>query len=291
MQQPPSDRSDKNPYATPSAWPRAPQQTFHLKVPKAPPGTQAAKPAPAKSASKPAAPPRPAKQSSILTGSALPVGYTAPQPMPEIEPFEVVEPVAPPAPAPVVEAGPEPEPEVAPAPPFIAPSEAPFAAPRRKKRRENRAPVFIAAAVVVAAGMAGAAWLLLREPKATVEYEPVAVAPSAPVARQPVIVPPAFIGIAPESEAGEPDLRGAAEPVQTAAVSRPVTRTAPSGPLPSGPQPYSGTATPAAPSVAVQPLRIPPPPAPPPPASAPGPRTPVTDPDAPQTTRDPTSGD
>ena len=71
MQQPPSDRSNKNPFATPSAWPRAPQQTFHLRVPKPPAGTQAAKPAP-----KPAAPPpRPARPgSSILTGSALPVG-------------------------------------------------------------------------------------------------------------------------------------------------------------------------------------------------------------------------
>ena len=99
MQQPPSDRSNKNPFATPSAWPRAPQQTFHLRVPKPPAGTQAAKPAP-----KPAAPPpRPARPgSSILTGSALPVGYTAPQAPPEVEP------VAPPVAEPVTRTAAEP---------------------------------------------------------------------------------------------------------------------------------------------------------------------------------------
>lgn len=305
MQQPPSDSSKKNPYAMPSAWPRAPEQTFHLRVPKAPPGTQA----PAKPAPKPAAAaPRPARQSSILTGSALPVGYTAPQHTPETD-FFTIEPVTPPTPAPqpaVEAAAPAPaaepveaapEPEVTAAPPFIAPPRAPYAAaPRwKKKRQESGAPLFIAAGVAAVAGIAGAAWLLLRQPEATIEYAPVTTA-AAPAPRQPVVTPPAFLGLSEEPVAeapvtDEPALRGAAEPIQTAAVSRPAARaaTTPSA-LPTGPQPYSGDAKPA-PTVAVQPLRIPPPPAPPPPASAPGPQTPVADPDAPQTTRDPTSGD
>ena len=285
MQQPPSDRSSNNPYQAPSAWPRAPEQTFHLRVPKAPPGAKAAAPKPAPKPA--AAPPGPARQSSILTGSALPVGYTAPQATPEVEPV---------APEPVVEAVAfEPEPEITPAPPFIAPPQAPFAAPRRRTRSENRTPLFIGAAVAVSAVMAGAAWLMLRQPEETATFEPVAVAPTpTPAAREPVITPPAWAGIvAEEPAAEEPELRGATEPVETAAVSQPTTRTARSStaPLPTGPQPYSGTATPAAPSITTAPLRIPPLPTPPPPASAPGPQTPVADPNAPLTTRDPTSGD
>jgi hypothetical protein len=272
--QPPPDRTNKNPYAMPSAWPRAPQQTFHLQVPRPPArSTQAAQPtAPVRPA------PRPAKApaSSILTGSALPPGYTAPQPIPEdIAPaFEPVEAV----------------PDVTPAPPFVAPPETPFAAPlpAAKSRRESRMPLFIAAAVAAIAGIAATAWLLMREPESVTStiVEPAAM--PAP-ARAPVIVPPSLDYIMTEEEAfGEPALRGTTETSEPA----PVTRVAPSQAavaMPSGPVPYSGTATavtpPPAPPVMVQPR-----PVPPPPASAPGPTPPVADPDAPQTTRDPTSG-
>lgn len=285
MQQPPPDRSDKNPYATPTAWPRAPETTFHLRVPKPPSGTQAAKPAP-----KPAVAPRPARPgSSILTGSALPVGYTAPQRPPEAEAFEL-EPAAPsppPAPEPVVEAAPEPD--YSPAPPFIAPRQPTVVPSRRAQRRENRAPLIAGAVVTALVGIGAAAWLLLREP------EPVALETTtiAPAAHEPVIVPPSFEGLMSESEAQELELRGPVEPVQSAPARRTAAQAAPSRAaveLPSRPVPYSGDATPTI-AIPTPPAIVLPSPVAPPPASAPGPRTPIADPDAPLTTRDPTSGD
>lgn len=322
MQQPPSDRSNKNPYATPSAWPRAPQQTFYLRVPKAPPGAQAAQPAPKPAAPTPAPAPRPARQSSILTGSALPVGQANPRSAPEADLF-IVKPATAAAPTPAATApvarptvvaapprspvvdpiirAPEAEPEVNPAPIFIAPPEAPFPARRPSVRRsQSRAPLFIGAAAAVVVAMAGAGWLLLREPDAerTTVLEPSAPTPAE---QQPVVTPPEFLGLAAEPEASpepEPVLRGPAEPAQAAratparqpasrlaSVARPAanaTMAAPSSAI---------SVTPAAPTIAAQPLVVPPLPTPPPPASAPGPQTPVADPDTPQTTRDPSTGD
>lgn len=275
--QPPSDRDNKNPFATPSAWPRAPQQTFHLRVPKAPPGmAQAAKPAPAP---KPAQPPRPARPASgILTGSALPVGYTAPQHVPDIDqPFE-----------PVTEfVAAEPLPEVTPAPPFIAPPEIPFAAPlRESKHKPNRMPLIVGGALTALAGIA-AAWLLMREPEPSVVYEPATPMTQAPAAREPVITPPSFLGFAPE--AAEPDdLRGPTDTVVADAPSA-ARSSGSAAELPSAPVPYAGSAIATAPFTP-PPVVVQPRPAPPPPASAPGPTPPVADPDAPQSTRDPTSG-
>lgn len=270
MQQPPPDRSNKNPYAMPTAWPRPPETTFHLRVPRPPAGTQGAKPAP-----KPAARPG----SSILTGSALPVGYTAPQRPPEAAPVEAEAPVAEPVR----------EPEVAPAPTFIAPPEAPFTASPKVRRRENRAPLIAGAVVTALVGIGAAAWLLLREPEPAA-LETVTVAPAV---REPVIVPPSFEGLMSESEADAAELRGPAEPAQTAPARRTVAQAAPSRDavaLPSGPVPYSGDAAPTL-AIPTPPAIVLPRPVPPPPASAPGPQTPIADPEAPQTTRDPTSGD
>lgn len=80
--QPPSDRDDsRNPYATPSAWGRAPTPVFRIgALPKAAPP-----------------PPRPVR-SSILTGAALPIGPKArPAPVPVVEP-SAPEPVTEPPP-------------------------------------------------------------------------------------------------------------------------------------------------------------------------------------------------
>lgn len=237
--QPPSNRDDKaNPYAMPSAWPRAPQQVFQIRLPKRP-GAVPARPS-----------------STILTGSALPEpGYTAPQPP----------------------AQPEPEPE--PAPAFVAPPQTPFAPPRRARR--SRTPL-IAGAAFAAIATAGAAALLLmaREetapaPVASTETLAPAVTPAAPV-----ITPPAIDYIFAEPEESEPRETTFAPAVRTEAPP-------PAAELPSEPVPYSGEATaPAPPVVAVQP------PAPRlilPPITDPGP-TSLPDPEAPLTTRDPTSG-
>lgn len=273
--------SDANPYARPSPWPRPPQRVMRIgALPRAAkPAAPATTPPLDEPTTASARAPAPA-QTSVLTGSALPLGPVRPAPRAAPEPA----PVAPEAASAPEPAAAVPEPETATAPPQVTTLDplvvSPFVPrPRRKPslklRLRRMAPA--ALAVLVAAGGVVAFNLLGRKVAPTVATPAAAIAtaptPAAATSLRPSLPAPAT-GAAPT--ASEPP-----QPIPARVSSKRSVRhrmAAPHARAHRAPAiREAASAAPAIPRITPNPEPLAAPPITPPPAAPP----PPSDPDAP----------